>query len=336
MNHIATPASTDQRYQQMQQWLSMHLPNPVYTLTPVAGDASFRRYFRLQQGEQSYIVMDAPPALEDSQPFVALAALFAAHKVRVPSVLQQDLTQGFLLLSDFGDAVLLSLLKQGGAEQLYPAALDTLLQIQSVPPGQAYPFAHCDAAHLLAELHAFQEWYLEKYLQLDLLPHEQALLSEVFERLVKVATEQPQVCVHRDYHSRNLMWLPQQQVGVLDFQDAMWGPVTYDVVSLLRDCYIAWPDEQVQHWLAYYLQQAQAQQHLLTVSPSQLRYWFDLMGVQRHLKAIYRFSLKHVQEQRSEYLADIPQALRYVRAVSQAHPELAAFAEFLQQRVPQD
>lgn len=300
----------------LRAWLVNHFKTDAFSLTPIPGDASFRCYFRIQHKDQSFIAMDAPPPLEDVRPFIAIAKKFAAQQVQVPEILAAHLEEGFLLLTDFGDRLFLKELQLSNADQLYTAALTTLLQIQTCDPND---IPHFDRAFMQKELSAFQEWFLEKHLNVNL---PASLLQHTFEYLIDSAEQQPQVCVHRDYHSRNLMCLNNGEVGVLDFQDAVLGPITYDAVSLLRDCYIDWPSKQVEAWADNFRQQACKQ-----VSSAQFLQWFDLMGIQRHLKALFIFARKYIRDNDPNYLADIPRTLQYVIDVSERYPALREFRQ---------
>jgi N-acetylmuramate 1-kinase len=308
-----------QRLSMLTTWLEQQLKTDALILAPMAGDASFRRYFRVQHEGRSLIAADAPPATEDTRSFVTLADVFSKAGVIVPEIFASDIENGFLLLSDFGENVYLNALHAKSASGLYENALHTLQKIQKT---QATLPAF-DRNFILQELQFFQEWFLEKYLQVDF---PKKLLHETFEKLVQSATEQPQVLVHRDYHSRNLMVLPGSSVGVLDFQDAVWGPVTYDIVSLLRDCYIDWPETDVKRWaLAYYHESTV----LSAYSPDQFLRWFDLMGIQRHLKAAFIFARKHLRDGVSTYLSDIPRTITYVLNITREYPEFREFHKCL-------
>lgn len=298
-------------------------------LQPICGDASFRRYFRLTNGPQSWIAVDAPPDKESCLTFVTLAKGWRLMGVPVPEVFHLDALQGFMLLEDFGDQDLLSQLQQGAPDPLYQQALDTLRVIQRCPAAGLPVY---DEVLLRAEMHLFIEWFLGQLLQQEIAnwqPH----LDRLMTTLVANALQQPTVTVHRDYHSRNLM-VCTGHLGVIDFQDAVQGPLTYDLVSLLRDCYITWPATQVAAWRAGFYQQLVAAGQLDEgVSLAQFARWFDLMGMQRHLKAIGIFARLHLRDNKSRYLQDIPRTLDYLLTVAQAYPEFATFAALLEQQV---
>ncbi|HEB78762.1 MAG TPA: aminoglycoside phosphotransferase [Methylothermaceae bacterium] len=312
----------DARLQALLSWL------PVETVDwqPVTGDASRRRYFRIHTPTRSFIAMDAPPP-EQPRRFVQVAELMRSAGIRVPRIHAVDLERGFVLLEDFGDRTYLAVLSDGSADALYRAALDTLLRLQTGIDPATCGLPSYTGALLRRELAIFRDWLLHRWLDEDV---NEGLWNGVVELLVANALEQPQVCVHRDYHSRNLMHLPGGP-GVLDFQDAVVGPVTYDLVSLLRDCYICWPEDRVGCWLEEY--RLALSRNGLTVDPGQWQVWFDLMGAQRHLKAAGIFARLWLRDRRAGYLADIPRTLAYVIRVCRRYPRLWAFSEYLTQRI---
>ena len=322
----------DPRYEKMLSWLDCVLPDHDAP-APASSDASFRRYFRVfspslpKSSDQcgSAIVMDAPPAQEDCAPFVAIAAQLAAAGVRVPQLRAQDEQQGFLLLDDLGDETFLSALARqgeagvgGAADAAYRRAIDELIKIQQAD-GRHLPAY--DAALLARELNLFHDWYLGVHRQRLLNAAEQQAWELVCQRLMDCALRQTAGFVHRDYHSRNLMWADSGALGVLDFQDAVYGPQSYDLVSLLRDCYVRWPSQQVQNWLAYYREQAGLAGIVLPAA-EQFQREFDYMGLQRHLKAVGIFARLNHRDGKANYLNDIPLTLGYIRDVSSGYPEL--------------
>lgn len=321
---------SDSRLTALCAWLNSVLKTSDITPTPLVGDASFRRYFRLQMQGRSLIAMDAPPELENSQSFVNVAQCFSASGIRVPTIYATDLAQGFLLLEDLGDKLYLRELTADNADVLYQNALASLLQIHRCQEVSVHTLPHFDTAFIERELYAFQEWFLAKYLQVQL---PQQVLTDAFAVLAASAAEQPQVCVHRDYHSRNLLVLEQNEVGVLDFQDAVWGPITYDAVSLLRDCYIAWPKERVYSWILNFYQCTCDAGLIANIPVDQFIRWFDLMGMQRHMKAIFIFARKYLRDSTPMYLADIPRALTYILDVSARYPEFATLRRHLLDQV---
>lgn len=317
----------DQRGHVLQSWATQTLNNPSIEFTPLAGDASFRRYFRVKAANQTLIAMDAPPDKENIQPFIAIANAFANQGVQVPEIVASDLQQGFMLLSDFGDHLYLNLLNADNANMLYEKALNALSRIQTCEQKiPHWPLPYFDEAFIRMELERFPQWFLIKHLNIEITQPVEQLLEDTFKVLIQNALEQPQLCVHRDYHSRNLMALDNGKVGVLDFQDAIWGPITYDLVSLLRDCYIAWPHEQVEKWVLFYYQQ----NNLHKYSEEQFIRWFDLMGIQRHLKVLGVFARLCYRDNKPNYLNDFPRIMNYLLEVCDKYSELKLFKEFLQ------
>ncbi|HVV69194.1 MAG TPA: phosphotransferase [Gammaproteobacteria bacterium] len=326
---MISPLPTHERLANFQHWISRHLSENPIKLTPLAGDASFRQYFRIKLHDKTFIAVDAPPELENSHSFVALAKVFAKQGLKVPEVIQADLDQGFMLQTDLGDNLFFHVLNSSNVDRLYKQALEKLLLIQSCHQDNGWHFPIFDFALFAEELKRFQHWYLLTHLQLNLTEQTQTLLTETFQALIQSALSQPQLCVHRDYHSRNLLQLADGDLGIIDFQDALMGPITYDVVSLLRDCYLAWPPEQVEEWALFYYELAVDAALLPAGSSQQFLRWFDWMGIQRHLKAIYIFARKWHRDGNDIYLNDIPRTLNYVLEVSAKYPELTEFRRFL-------
>ncbi|MEH6470555.1 MAG: phosphotransferase, partial [Halopseudomonas sp.] len=286
----------DQRQQLLHNWIVSAFEqlgidlDPDWRLQPVSGDASFRRYFRVLSHNLSWIAVDAPPEKENSQPFVDIARAWEPLEIHAPQVHLANLEQGFMLLSDLGDVLYLDRLDDQSADLLYGQAMQTLTHIQQCRTILGEPLPAYDRALLQREMELFRDWFVGQLLGLTLTTYEQKLLDSVFESLIVSALAQPQVCVHRDYHSRNLMVIDGSAPGVIDFQDAVFGPVTYDLVSLLRDCYIDWPADRVQGWALDYADLAQQAGLMESVSPQRFLGWFDRMGMQRHLKAIGIFA----------------------------------------------
>jgi len=311
------------RDEQIKTWLDVNIGGD-YHYCRASEDASFRRYFRVTKGTETWILMDAPPDKEDIKPFIRVAQLLASVSVNVPLIFEQDLDQGFLLLSDLGDEQYLAHLNKNSVERLYGDALDALFKIQSKAPlqwdGEDLP--PYDKAMLLREMELFREWYIQTHLHHSLSKEQHQLLDQVFDTLAQSALSQPQVFVHRDYHSRNLMLTANNNPGIIDFQDAVVGAISYDVVSLLRDCYIAWPRQQVEAWALNYLHRCMDAGLFATTSDQVLLRWFDFMGVQRHLKASGIFARLNHRDGKSGYLKDIPRTLDYVKDVASRYPEL--------------
>lgn len=287
----------------------------------VSGDASFRRYFRIQAAGSSWICVDAPPEHENSEQFIKVAHLL--ESVNAPKVLASDLSLGFMLLSDLGDDVYLPLLNEETADTLYRAAIDSLVTIQKIDCGNVLPVY--DATLLNAEMELFREWFVGKHLGYELSSDDNAMLDELFQWLTDSALEQPQVFVHRDYHSRNIMHLEGQAPGIIDFQDAVYGPISYDLLSLLRDCYIQWSPYRVESWLDYYLEKTDWE-----LEKEQFIQWFDWMGLQRHIKVAGIFARLNYRDGKSGYLKDLPLTLNYIIEQAQKYPQMTAFSDWMQ------
>jgi aminoglycoside/choline kinase family phosphotransferase len=313
----------------MLDWLENDLLLTIGSCEPASSDASFRRYFRVKTPEEQFIVMDAPPEKENIEPFIRIAGVLTRSHVNVPTIFQQNLADGFLLLEDFGSQCFLDKLNANNAEALYQSAFDSLFKLQTHTDIQNCGLPSYNETLLLRELTIFDEWFLNHTLDIQI---PASIWETLRTLLVSSALEQPVSCVHRDYHSRNLMVLNSNSPGVIDFQDAVVGPITYDLVSLLRDCYIAWPKQLVEQWMTRYYQRL-VRTNLINCSLIQFQRWFDLMGLQRHLKAIGIFSRLHLRDGKSSYLNDIPRTLNYVTTVSAAYPELADFSDFLYKQV---
>ncbi len=311
------------------EWLDGVLPTPPARIAPASSDASFRRYFRVWYDGQTRIVMDAPPDKEDCRPFVAIGQAMRGLGLNVPEVLAGDLDRGLLLLTDLGNRQYLAELGERSAPRLYGDALDALarLQVGGDPGSPLLP--PYDSALLHREMELFREWFLGRQLGFDLDENEHRALDHAFALLADNALEQPRVWVHRDYHSRNLMVTDPGNPGVLDFQDAVVGAVTYDLVSLLRDCYVAWPRERVESWALAHRARLRALGMSGLDDAAQFLRWFDLMGVQRHLKAIGIFARLNLRDGKPGYLRDIPRTLGYVLAVAERYPDLAGLRDLL-------
>lgn len=309
----------NEREKARQSWLEEKLT--TFELpTLLAGDASFRRYFRVRSEGSNYVLMDAPPSKESCQAFIAIARTFQQIGLQVPRVYCSDLAQGFLLLSDFGDQPLLGRLNDQTVDAYYKKACEDLLIIQCCHDVKDYDLPEFDATLYQYEFGLFRQWYLERHLGLHLSAVDHKILDRIYHLLMESALLQPQVCVHRDYHSRNLMVLPDDHLGILDFQDAVWGPITYDLMSLLRDCYIEWPYDRVKQWV-FTFQRRLLERNLLALDdPNQFLLWFDWIALQRHLKCIGIFSRLHYRDNKSEFLQDISRVLRYARSICERHP----------------
>lgn len=316
--------TTDKRCDLILDWLNNTLKLTVFSLDLASDDASFRRYFRVIHSKGQHIVMDAPPDKENIEPFIRIATLFKNNDVNVPTIFQQNHEQGFLLLEDFGNICFQHQLDEKTALDLYLSAFNSLYTLQqNISENTQLP--HYDETLLNRELDIFYDWFLKQTHDL-LIP--ESIKNNLNHFLITSALEQPKVCVHRDFHSRNLMVLNTNSPGVIDFQDAVIGPVTYDLVSLLRDCYIDWPEDEVEKWMMIYFKQA-TKLNLINVNHDTFSRWFDLMGLQRHLKAIGIFSRLHLRDNKSSYLADIPRTMNYVKFICNKYPELNEFNQYL-------
>lgn len=352
---------TNNRQQHLQQWLATHWPvTPANSrsapaaavlaqppqLEPVSGDAGFRRYFRLRHADGSasgWLAVDAPPEHEANEAFVAIARNLQQQGVATPTVQAADFEQGFLLLEDFGEQLLFHFLQadpERGTE-LYSEVLLTLLRLQQCPvvtmpaaTGEGFfTLPDYDQSRLRQELNLFDEWFVPQLLGHSLDSDERALLDKLYGQLEISALQQPQVWVHRDFHSRNLVHRAGQVPGVIDFQDAVRGPITYDLVSLLRDCYLRWPPEQVRQWALVYGDMAMSAGLMAPVSQEDFLRWFDWMGLQRHLKVLGIFARLWLRDGKAGYLQDLPLVLRYTLEITAAYPEFAAVDRWLRETV---
>ena len=326
----------DVRLQQLSAWLDQQLPHlfaaqgwgavPQGTLTPASSDASFRRYFRWQAGSRSLILMDAPPPQEDCRPFVKVAELLATAGVHVPRILASDLQRGFLLLDDLGRQTYLEVIDAANADALFDDALQALLAFQRLPQDADLP--QYDAALLRRELQLFPDWYLQRELEIELHGERLAAWQRICTLLLDSALAQPRVFVHRDFMPRNLM-LSEPNPGVLDFQDAVYGPVSYDATCLFKDAFLSWPQARVDAWLERYWRQAQAAGIPIQPRFEDFLRASDLMGVQRHLKVIGIFARICHRDGKPKYLADVPRFFAYIDDVLARRPELAELGELL-------
>ncbi len=315
----------------LENWLRSVLDRDEVVLAPASGDASFRRYWRLGHEGTSYIAMDAPPGQEDTGRFVCLARAWRDLGLRTPEIYWENPQQGFLLLEDFGSRLYLDHLDGESVDRLYGDALGALAIIQACATTVGLP--QYDDAFLRREMALFRDWLVERHLGLALTVQEEADLEVALAFLAASALEQPRVCVHRDFHSRNLMITASPSPGILDFQDAVAGPVTYDLVSLLRDCYIAWPRARVEEWAWGYFGLAVQSGILRQEQEADFLRWFDLMGIQRHLKASGIFARLHRRDGKPGYLAEIPRTLGYILEVAPAYSPLRGLEDLIQGRV---
>ena len=326
--------ASDSRLASLTQWVIEDLGFAGASIAPASVDASFRRYFRVTKDADSYIVMDAPPDKEDSGPFLQVARLLGGLNLNVPIILARDMERGFLLLSDLGSRLYLDALPEdGAADVLYADALRALRAMQTADAKHSQGLPRYDRALLMREMELLPEWFLRRHLGLQLEARERLMLDRLFDSLVDAAVSQPSCFVHRDYHSRNLLVTPESNPGILDFQDAVWGPVTYDLASLLKDCYIAWPPARVRDWVREYRDNLLEAGFKLDVTAAEFLRGFDLVGLQRHIKVLGIFARLFYRDGKPQYLNDLPRVLDYARDTAANYPETAAFAEFIVRRI---
>lgn len=348
---------SDLRLQQLTSWVQKTYDDPSLVLDVVSADASFRRYFRFNYRQQSLIAVDAPPDKENSQRFKDLSLALLSHNVNVPTVLQFDGTLGFMVLNDFGDELLMPLAKQSplvfdrhtditplpqetlqsaftACISLYQKMLAPLFGVMKVKEIAGDTLDVYDTQKLMAEMQLMEDWFFPEYLAYALSDQERALIHRTKAQLLTTALAQPQVGVHRDYHSRNLMILPDQTVGVIDFQDAVVGPLTYDLVSLLRDCYLVFPEQVITRLVTDFYQQCMREQLISSsVTVSEFVRWFDWMGLQRHIKVLGIFARLSFRDGKDSYLADIPRVFDYVTDVAGRYEELQEFQQWMLNKV---
>jgi aminoglycoside/choline kinase family phosphotransferase len=320
-----------QRLQQLTLWLHSQFPGEIFSLAPASADASFRRYFRVSFENRTLIAMDAPPEHEDCRPFLHVCQLFEDAGTHVPHIHAHDLTQGFMLLSDLGNTTYLQAITTDNARQLYGAATDALIRIQLASRDDELPVY--DEALLRRELNLFPEWYINKHLGITLTDKQQAKLEQVFDRILANNLAQPRVYVHRDYHSRNLM-VTEPNPGIIDFQDAVYGPITYDLASLFKDAYIKWDEEIVIDWLIAYWEKARSAGLPVHEDFGQFYRDFELMGVQRHIKVLGIFARLYHRDGKQGYLKDMPLVMDYLRAACVRYVDLKPLLNLLNELEP--
>ena len=331
---MTTNDIADPRLQRLERWIAGLPGPPVDRIAPASADASFRRYFRVHRGGGTQIAMDAPPERESLDAWLRVARILAATGVQVPPVLAVDAEQGFVLIGDLGRHHYLEALGAGAdPEPLYADAIDALVQMQSGDAASAAELPPYDRELLLRELSLFNEWFISRHLGLAPDRAERDSIAEAFDWLCDQALAQPVVLVHRDYHSRNLLVRPEGNPGIIDFQDAVRGPISYDLVSLLKDCYVVWPRKRLLAWLDRYRARAIDAGLDVGADREQFLEWFDRMGLQRHLKVLGIFSRLWHRDGKPGFLADLPRVLDYTLEATAALPPLAAFDAFLRRQV---
>ena len=342
-----------QRQKQLTDWLSGLYPNEKFTIAPASADASFRRYFRATFADgTTKVVMDAPPEQEDCKPFLHVGNLFEGAGTHVPHVYAQDLAQGFLLLSDLGNTTYLQALNATTARDLYAAATDALIKIQLASRRNELPAY--DEALLRREMNLFPEWYIAKHLGVTLTAKQQTKLEEVFVRILANNLAQPGVYVHRDYHSRNLMVIEdpllnppphageeaneklnfQSSPGILDFQDAVYGPITYDLASLFKDAYIRWEEEEIMDWIIRYWERAREAGLPVRQDFGEFYRDYEMMGVQRHIKVLGIFARLYHRDGKDGYLKDMPLVMDYLRRACERYIDLKPLLNILLELEP--
>ena len=319
-----------ERTQLLENWIKDQFPEKVFTLKPASADASFRRYFRVFIDDRTFVVMDAPPQHEDCRPFLQVADILSATGVHVPNILAQNLEHGFLLLSDLGNTTFLQALTSDTArvDQLYADAIDALIQMQLSQRTEGLP--DYDETLLLRELNLFPDWYIAKHLGKALSDQQTVMLSTIFARILANNLAQPKVLVHRDYHSRNLM-VSTPNPGIIDFQDAVVGPVTYDLVSLFKDAYVYWDEERVLDWVIRYWEKARKAGLPVGDDFGAFYRGVEWMGLQRHLKVAGIFARLTLRDGKPQYLADAPRFINYIRATASRYRELKPLLRLVDQ-----
>lgn len=324
--------SADSRVRLIEAWLRDELHWPLERLAPASADASFRRYFRVWRADGvTRVVMDAPPDKEDIVPYLQVSSLLERCSLHVPRIEAADTRRGLILLEDLGATHLLARLQEGAdADALYDDALQSLTRLQVASPALASELPPYDKAVLDREMSLMPEWFCRRHLRLAEGGESRQLLQATADFLVREILQQPIVLVHRDYHSRNLMITAERSPGVIDFQDALAGPIGYDLVSLLKDCYIDWPRARVEGWVRAHHARLQAAGMSLNVAPAEFLRWFDLVGLQRHIKVLGIFARLWYRDGKSGYLGDLPRTLEYVRDTAHRYDELAHFAAWVE------
>jgi len=328
---MKTMSHADERFDLVTDWVTRELRLSPQRIEPASSDASFRRYFRVFSTAGTHIVMDAPPGREDVRPYLNVTVMLETAGVHVPRVFEWDVARGLILLEDLGTRPYLPALKtDGDADLLYRDALEALADIQVRGRESAFELPPYDREVLVREMALMPEWFCARHLQLALTRAQGEMLTAAFEFLVAEALAQPQVFVHRDYHSRNLLITKERSPGVIDFQDALRGPVGYDLVSLLKDCYISWPRARVEGWVREYrLMVHERASRNAGANDAQMLHWFDVIGIQRHLKVLGIFARLWYRDGKSGYLNDLPLTLRYVVDACARFPALQGLREFL-------
>ncbi len=293
-----------------------------WSIEVASADASFRTYYRLSKDDETYVLMDSSLLLESLTPFVDMNERLESVNVRVPHIIVKNMELGYLILEDFGNRHYLDILDEDNHKVLYKKAIDEIVKMQRTDTINLPPY---DKDFLLFEMKLMEEWYLGKYLDVLLTTEQQNIIKTTLDTIADIVLEQPQgVFVHRDFHSRNIMLTPKDDIGIIDFQDARVGAITYDLVSLLKDCYIEWDKKEVNKLALYYRDSVG-----LDVDDATFIKWFDFMGLQRHIKVLGIFSRLHLRDGKDGYLKDIPLTLKYVVETASKYPELEELVSLL-------
>ena len=317
-------------------WVEHFLPLHVNSkdplqLQPLAGDAGFRRYYRVNTSP-NLIAVNSPPSKEKNPEFIKICLFLQSMGVRTPVIFAVNFKQGFMLLEDFGERLFIDELNQESNSDLYTMAESTLLQIQQCPvDGSLFP--DFDGKKIAQELALFEHWFVTELLKLSISKNESSMLNQLFEMLIENALHQPQVLTHTDYHCRNLMLIESKQLGVIDFQDAMRGPITYDLVSLLKDCYVRWPSNWVEQRALNFKRRLEIEHDLSLGNDQQFLRWFDLVGLQRHIKVLGIFSRLALRDKKTAYLNDIPLVVRYCLEFTDRYQEGAQFGDWFRETI---
>ena len=325
----------DHRYKDLENWLLNSIDIPIKSIAPASTDASFRRYFRVfVDNQNTYIAVDAPPEYEDSVKFVKIASLMQAMGVIVPKIIATNLQEGFLLIGDLGKETMLNAIhrQETKAQEFYGEAIEILINIQTNGSSHVEGLPLYSKELLMDEMRLFVDWFCLRHLKIGPEIINDYGFEEIFEQLSVYALDQNQVFVHRDFHSRNILMSEKGEMGVVDFQDAVRGPITYDLVSLLKDCYISLPSSKIDHWVDHYFARLMDLE-LIDKSHQEFKLEFDLMGVQRHLKAIGIFSRLKYRDGKDSYISDIPRTIDYVSATAKQHSFLDPLYQFIHQHV---
>ncbi len=322
-------ANHDRRIIELADWVKTILGDDLEFIEFASADASFRRYFRVGYKSMSFIVMDSPVNFEEFEAFIRNSIKFKQISLNVPEVFAADYQNGFALLTDFGTTTYLEKLSKYTADILYEDAIDSLILLQKATYADVEFLPPYSTELLQSEMELFREWYLQEHLSIEVSTDINALLDESFDQLLIKAEEQPKVWVHLDYHSRNLMVLEEDNPGIIDFQNAVYGPITYDMVSLLRDCYIVWDSESINKWIQVYLEKAKMAGLDVDFDAGQFTEWFDWMGLQRHIKVAGIFSRLNYRDNKPHYLEDIPRVMAYIESVSRNYSQLRPLHELV-------